>query len=87
MVKNADEGATVPSVAPYSWAVNVVKLNRCKAQVNREQPTLKGAALEEAVKEAYVSAGGLIAGSKSSQKGKPKGKVVNMADDDGSKDE
>lgn len=69
--------------ANYDFAVNVLKLNRARAWVNQNVATLgvlKGADLTDAVRERYVQLGGLLRGEVRA------GKVVNLADDDGSKD-
>lgn len=73
------------SVADFSFAVNVVKLNRAKAFVNATTPGLKGKELEASVKSRYIALGGLLNGVKVARSGKG-GKEVNVADDDGSKD-
>lgn len=87
--KPATGDLPVPAVAqpkpllPYSWAVNVVKLNRSIAFVNAGKKGLKGDELEEAVKERYLELGGLMAEDAPGKKPKKgaKGGVVNMAED------
>lgn len=82
-----DGGAEVAaSPANYDFAVNSVKLNRAKSHIQKTQPELKGNALVAAVKARYVEIGGLLVNDKPQRSGKKGGRVVNMADDDGSGD-
>lgn len=67
----------------YSFAVNVVKLNRSKAFVAQTQPTLNGKELEDAVRSRYIDLNGLLRVDAPTGRGKGKGRVVNMSDDDG----
>lgn len=75
--------------ADFSFATNPIKLNRAIAYVRGVDASLKGKALEEAVKARYVELKGLLAQEKDQidRKGKNEGKVVNVADNDGSKDD
>lgn len=67
----------------YSWAHNVVKLNRAKAHVRQTQPELKGKDLEVAVKERYTDLKGLLKADVSTKRtGKLAGPVENLADND-----
>lgn len=75
---------TAQEAADYSFAVNVVKLNRAKAWVNQNAEALgnpKGAAQTAAIKDRYVAIGGLLAENQKATAPK-KGKVKNMADED-----
>lgn len=74
------------NTAAFGWAVNLVKLNRAKAQVKIMQPSLSGSDLESAVRARYEELGGLVRGDFRAPMGKPKGQVENVADDDGSDD-
>jgi len=86
--KQAHEQHVASQTANFGWAVNVVKLNRAKAYVSQTQPGLKGKELEGAVKERYVALKGLLAENAPQHlpKGKARGRVQNMAEDDGSND-
>lgn len=79
-----------PKGADLSFAVNVVKLNRAKAYVQKMAPAAKGAEFAKLVKERYVELGGLLIEDKPTagpRNGKMvRGQVVNVAEDDGSKD-
>ncbi len=81
-----DEPEVKAGPANFDFAVNAVKLNRAKSHVAKTQPELKGTALVAAVKARYIEIGGLLIGDKP-QNGKKGGRVVNMADDDGSGDD
>lgn len=86
-VADTAAAASAEALAEFGWAVNSVKLNRAKAKVREEQPVLKGKALEEAVKAAYVESGGLLKeDAPTARGGKGGGRVQNMAADDGSQD-
>ncbi len=73
-------------LANFDWATNAVKLNRSIAFVQEHNPDLKGADREAAVKARYVALNGLLADVEVARASKSGGKVVNTADNDGSKD-
>lgn len=78
-----------PKGATLDFAVNVVKLNRAKAYVQKNAPDTKGAAFAALVKDRYVEIGGLLAADKpvaGMRRGKMTGRLVNLSDNDGSKD-
>lgn len=77
--KDAGGPSPVSKAADYSFATNVVKLNRAKAYVAQSSPDLKGKALEAAVKERYVELKGLLAQDKPTARRK-NANVQNMAD-------
>lgn len=83
-VAEASAQKSVPG-AEFSFAANVVKLNRAKEYVRRTNPSLKGNDFVDAVKERYVEIKGLLNGQEAVRREKG-GTVVNVADDDGSKD-
>lgn len=84
--KTVGVAPTVPT-GTYEWAVNPLKLNRAVAFVQSQTPRPAGAAFNDAVKERYLALNGLLAEKKpTGRKGKGKGAVQNMADDDGSDD-
>lgn len=75
--------------ADLSFAVNVVKLNRAKAYVQKMAPQAKGAEFAGLVKERYVELGGLLTQDKPTagrRVGKMTGRELNLSDNDGSKD-
>lgn len=78
--RNAD------AIAEFGWAVNAIKLNRAKAHVQEDTPSLKGKGFEEAVKARYLELGGLLSENKPVAGGKKGGRVQNMAPNDGSED-
>lgn len=88
----AAEMEAAKTYAPdYSWAVNVVKLNRAKAYVKQQAAVtgkeLSGKELESAVKDRYVLLQGLLAENKvTAKKAVTRGRVHNLAVDDGSED-
>jgi hypothetical protein len=78
-----------PKGANLDFAVNAVKLNRAKAHVQKMAPTAKGAEFAALVKERYVEIGGLLNADKpvgGTRRAKMTGRVVNLSDNDGSKD-
>lgn len=78
--------AAANAVADFSFAVNSVKLNRAKKHVQQTQPSLTGMALANAVQQRYVLIGGLLASQKVARAPKAGGRMVNVADNDGSVD-
>lgn len=76
----------VSVTADFSWAYNVVKLNRAKAWVNTAAPGLLGKALEAAVKARYEQIGGLLVEDKPNPRRGRASTVVNLGEDDGSED-
>lgn len=70
----------------FSWAANIVKLNRAKAHVRGTLGNLKGKQFEEAVKERYLEIAGLLVSDKPLRGVKRAGAVQNMAENDGSPD-
>lgn len=78
-----------PKGADFSFAVNMVKLNRAKAYVQKLAPEAKGAEFSSLVRDRYIELGGLLVADKpimGARRGKMSGQVVNAADNDGSKD-
>ncbi len=74
-----------PVVADLSFAVNIVKLNRAKAYVQKMAPNAKGEEFAALVKERYLELKGLLIGDKpvvGKKRGKMTGIVVNAADND-----
>ncbi len=89
----AGELAAAKNYTPdYQWAVNVVKLNRAKAYVRQQAiasgEEKKGKDLEEAVKARYMEIKGLLKEDEPNRlaKGKKAGRIVNVAENDGSED-
>lgn len=80
------EKKNAAALADFSWAVSLNKLTRAKAYVKSETPELKGKDLENAVKERYVALHGLLRNEQPIRGKKIGGTVVNVADNDGSKD-
>lgn len=81
-----------PAVAPaamaaYSWAQNIVKLNRAIAWAREGTKGLKGDELEAAVKEHYILLGGAVTDEPQAARRGKKADVVNLAEDDGSADD
>ncbi len=72
----------------FEFATNPVKLARSQAYVAAAQPALKHGSKEHvaAVKEHYVSIKGSLSGTAKAAGAKKGGKVVNLAEDDGSED-
>lgn len=85
-VADAASVSNQASVADYSWAVHSIKLNRSKLYVSQSFPELKGKDLENAVKERYIALHGLLVSDKPQRSQKNGGRIVNVAEDDGSKD-
>ncbi len=85
-VRKTQNEANAEVLANFDWATHAVKLNRAIAFVQERQPGLKGKEQEDAVKERYVALNGLLATEDTVRVSKNGGKVVNVADDDGSKD-
>lgn len=74
---------TDKEIVDFSFAVNVVKLNRAKAWVNQNAEALgnpTGAKHTEAIKERYIALGGLLVENRNVAT--KKAKVKNMADED-----
>lgn len=87
MVKKTTDDESVASEVPdFSWAANVVKLNRAKAHVKAADSSLKGKEYEAAVKERYLETNGLLVGDRPEKGSKSGAKVQNLADHDGTPD-
>ncbi len=78
-----------PAREDFSWAVNVVKLNRAIAHIQHTKPELKGKELEAAVKGRYITLKGLLKSEEAARVARhgKRANVQNMADDDGSNDD